>query len=117
MNQQEQLYTLVVRWWESGLAKSIFCKEQQISFRLFNHWLKKFHKDTNTERSKPDFSFFSLRKIRKKIKNSPLIHSQIAKQRKSSCLEELALRFTDAWLELAGSLLHVLHFGGYVKRF
>ena len=33
------MYTLVGRWRESGLAKSKFCKEHQISLHRFNYWL------------------------------------------------------------------------------
>ncbi|MFV8328468.1 IS66 family insertion sequence element accessory protein TnpA [Flavobacterium sp. ZS1P14] len=41
MNQQEQMYTLVEQWRESGSSKSKFCREQHISFHQFNYWLKK----------------------------------------------------------------------------
>ena len=68
MNQQEQMYTLVGRWRESGLAKSKFCKEAQISLHRFNYWLKKCNKDNNRERSKPEVSFFSASENPKKDK-------------------------------------------------
>jgi hypothetical protein len=68
MNQQEQMYTLVGSWRESGLAKSKFCKEAQISLHRFNYWLKKFNKDNNRERSKPEVSFFSASENPKKDK-------------------------------------------------
>ncbi|MFV8343689.1 IS66 family insertion sequence element accessory protein TnpA, partial [Flavobacterium sp. XS2P39] len=49
MNQQEQMYTLAEQWRESGLPKSKFCREQDISLHQFNYWLKKFNKITEAK--------------------------------------------------------------------
>jgi hypothetical protein len=59
MNQQEEMYALAKQWRESGLLKSRFCREQQISLHQFNYWLKKFNKKIGTQ-SKPEVSFFSV---------------------------------------------------------
>lgn len=60
MNQQEQMYTLAEQWRESGLLKSKFCREQDISLHQFNYWLKKFNKIAKAEQPKPEVSFFSV---------------------------------------------------------
>ncbi|MFV8344365.1 IS66 family insertion sequence element accessory protein TnpA, partial [Flavobacterium sp. XS2P39] len=60
MNQQEQMYTLAEQWRESGLPKSKFCREQQISLHQFNYWLKKFNRIADAKQPKPGVSFFSV---------------------------------------------------------
>lgn len=60
MNQQEQMNALTEQWRESGLPKSKFCREQDISLHQFNYWLKKFNTIAKAEQPKPEVSFFSV---------------------------------------------------------
>ena len=60
MNQQEQMYALAKQWRESGLLKSKFCREQDISVYQFNYWLNKYNRNIDTKEPKPEVSFFSV---------------------------------------------------------
>jgi transposase-like protein len=71
MNQQEQMYTLVEQWRESGLAKSKFCEERNIAFHQFNYWLKKYNTKIGSGQSKPEVSFFSVAENPSKEKKQP----------------------------------------------
>ena len=68
MNQQEQMYFLVEEWKQSDLTKAEFSALKSLSYHQFNYWLKKFNKDNNRERSKPEVSFFSASENPKKDK-------------------------------------------------
>lgn len=60
MNQQEQMYTLVGQWRESGLPKTKFCREQHLSLHQFNYWIKKQNRESVSEPSMREVNFFSL---------------------------------------------------------
>jgi hypothetical protein len=60
MNQQEQMYRLVGQWRESGLPKTKFCREQQLSLHQFNYWIKKQTRESVSEPSIREVNFLSL---------------------------------------------------------
>jgi hypothetical protein len=60
MNHQEQMYTLVEQWRESGLPKGKFCTARHISLHQFNYWIKKQNKASLLENPIRELDFFSL---------------------------------------------------------
>jgi hypothetical protein len=60
MSRQEEMYSLIEQWKESGLIKTKFCKERKIPVHRFNYWIKKHKTESIVKPSAVDVNFFSL---------------------------------------------------------
>lgn len=68
MDKQKQITELISLWRASGLTKSAFCNNQQISIHKFNYWLKKFSETKISKSNENEIRFFSVEDS--KVKNT-----------------------------------------------
>lgn len=83
MSQQKEMYTSIEQWRESGLPKSKFCREHQLSLHQFNYWIKKQNRESASESSIEEVNFFSLSQSQLPEK---IISSKIP-QKQTLCIE------------------------------
>lgn len=57
---QEEMYTAIELWKESGKAQKRFCQENNLSFSTFNYWQRKYKKDISTDVPRLSRSFIPI---------------------------------------------------------
>ena len=83
MSQQKEMYILVEQWRKSGLPKTKFCREHQLSLHRFNYWVKKQNRESASEPSIKEVNFFSIPQDQSKEK----IISSKTPQIQTLCIE------------------------------
>ena len=53
-NLQEQMFTLISRWKQSGLSQKAYCEQNQIRYYVFHYWYKRY-RDEQSNSSEPAF--------------------------------------------------------------
>ena len=64
MDKQKKMIELISQWRLSGLTKSAFCSNHQISIHQFNYWLKKLSESKIPNSDENEIRFFSIEGIR-----------------------------------------------------
>jgi hypothetical protein len=44
---QQEMFTLLETFKESGISQHLFCKQHNLSYSVFQYWLKKYKKETS----------------------------------------------------------------------
>lgn len=87
---KEDLKDLISKWESSGLPKSVFCREQKISYYRFNYWQRLNKKASNQEAGK----FVPL----KVIKPTPIFSQRVILRGKSGIEISIPLNSDSAKL-------------------
>jgi transposase-like protein len=44
VNRQEEMFSLIEKWQESGKPQQTFCQEHDLTFSTFYYWLKRYRR-------------------------------------------------------------------------
>jgi hypothetical protein len=42
IKRQEEMFSLIEQWQESGKTQQLFCQEQELTYSTFYYWLKRY---------------------------------------------------------------------------
>ncbi len=51
---QQQMFSMILSWQQSGLSQKIYCEQHQIRYHVFHYWYRRY-KDTQTPKTELGF--------------------------------------------------------------